>query len=85
MRKTDMAKKLVRGVINNFGANRAALRRDSRHAKSARRDFAQGLHGTMKDPEFAARTEKAKARSETRWTVRRWNATSRNSSPSTSR
>ena len=58
--KTDMAKKLVRGVINNFGATARPYVVTPGTPKARVEILRKAFMDTMKDPEFAAELKKAK-------------------------
>jgi len=58
--KTDMAKKLVRGVINNFGATARPYVVTPGTPKARIEILRKAFMETMKDPEFAAELKKAK-------------------------
>lgn len=58
--RTDMAKKLVRGVINNFGATARPYVVTPGTPKARVEILRKAFMATMKDPEFAAELKKAK-------------------------
>ncbi|MEX0803172.1 MAG: tripartite tricarboxylate transporter substrate-binding protein [Candidatus Binatia bacterium] len=58
--KTDMAKKLVRGVINNFGATARPYVVTPGTPKARVEILRKAFMDTMKDPEFGAELKKAK-------------------------
>ena len=58
--KTDMAKKLVHGVINNFGATARPYVVTPGTPKARVEILRKAFMDTMKDPEFAAELKKAK-------------------------
>jgi tripartite-type tricarboxylate transporter receptor subunit TctC len=58
--KTDMAKKLVQGVINNFGATARPYVVTPGTPKARVEVLRKAFMDTMKDPEFAAELKKAK-------------------------
>jgi tripartite-type tricarboxylate transporter receptor subunit TctC len=58
--KTDMAKKLVRGVINNFGATARPYVVTPGTPKTRVEVMRKAFMETMKDPEFGIELKKAK-------------------------
>lgn len=58
--KTDLAKKLVRGVINNFGATARPYVVTPGTPKARIEILRRAFMDTMKDPEFGAELKKAK-------------------------
>jgi tripartite-type tricarboxylate transporter receptor subunit TctC len=58
--KTEMANKLVRGVINNFGATARPYVATSGTPKERIEVLRKAFMDTMKDPEFSAELKKAK-------------------------
>jgi tripartite-type tricarboxylate transporter receptor subunit TctC len=58
--KTDMGKKLVQGVINNFGATARPYVLSPGTPKARVEILRKAFMDTMKDPEFGAELKKAK-------------------------